>query len=116
MEIVIIKDSVIHDKVKRQAGDIITVGEKDGAAMVKRGLAKEVDSKPEEKGPEENTQEETGEDTQEEGDVSPSESIVDPDKLSRDELAQELSLRGITFKQTASRDSMINLLKNVLEK
>jgi hypothetical protein len=108
MEIVIIKDSVIHDKVKRQAGEIITVGEKDGVAMVKRGLAKEVDSKPEEKGPEENTQEETPE----ESEVNPPESTVDPEKLSRDELAQELSLRGIAFKQTASREHMLNLLKN----
>jgi len=129
MQIVIIKGSVIHDKVKRETGEILTVSDKCGKAMVKRGLAKEIDEEPEKKGQDESGK--AGNDGQNEdgnggnaGQDEGGEAVItnppDPPKdlgqLNYDELAQELSVRGIRLEKNMKRDKMIKLLKEELDK
>lgn len=116
MEILIVKDSVIYNGVKRAAGEIVNVSDEHGANMIKRGLAKRIVGEPEKKATDEGGG--AGEAEPDEGGANPNppEPPMDLEQMSYDELLQELSLRGIPFKPNIRRDHVIRLLKEALDK
>ena len=108
MEVVIMRGSVIHDGVKRVVGEVLNMSDADGQRLIKLRVAVAA--------------EEGGNTAPPASDPPPKEEVgntepkqpLDIDNMTRDDLAHELSVRGIRFKQTASAQQMADLLRGTI--
>jgi hypothetical protein len=105
MKIKITNGPIKHDKAVCKTGEVLEMSETDGKRLVALGVAEPI-------GGEVTAKTTTPSTTGGKDDTDPLAGVVlDFDKMTRDELAQELALRAIVFKKTASRDDLVTLLK-----
>jgi hypothetical protein len=107
MKVKITKGPIMHDKAERKVGEVIEMDDAAGQRLIGLGVAETT-----EKEATSTTPPKTGNATEPPPDVKV---IVDIDKLTRDDLAQELSLMGVKFKQSASREQLAALYREKLK-
>jgi len=102
--------AVFHDRVSQKVGTILNLDDDSANRLIKLGVAEAVDNTVTSPKP-------TGSKDGQEGDTTPPPvPALDVEKMTREELAQELALRNILFKKTASRDELAALLKEAAAK
>jgi len=110
MKVKITKGPIRHDKAVCKVGDILEMDEVAGKRLVDLGVAEPTEgdvTAPTTQPPTVTATGTTGEN---------SDTSLDVDKMTRDELAQELSVRGVLFKKTADREVLAAALKEAMAK
>jgi hypothetical protein len=114
MDIVIVRGSVIYENKKYIVGQVINIAEAEAQRLIKLGVAVQTTAeKKEEQNPPDSLKGEQNPTGQEQNPPDPQ---IDFANITRDDLAQELSLRGIGFKSSASKEHMIQLYKEAMAK
>jgi len=121
MNIVITKGPIRHNKVNRNVGDVLTVDDANGWRLIKLGVATmDTSSNSVISGASEEDDDEQDEDDKQNGNGTNDDDGKQPpiivDKMTRDEIAHELSLRGIGYKPSSSRDQLADKLKESISK
>jgi len=117
MKVKITKGPIRHDKVDRKVGEVLEKDEVAGKRLITLGVAEATDGQVTEptttaKAAADAT-DKTSDATDKDADAS---TVLDVDKMNRDQLAQELSVRGIVFKPNNSRNELLAALKEALAK
>jgi len=126
MNVKITNGPIRHDKIYRNVGDVLTVDDAAGKRLIDLGVAEVTDAKPAVTTPQEGqqiaanaTQGSGKENPDEEGDGEGEgvevQEITDIDAMSKDAIAQELSIRGIGYKCNAPHDKLVELLKKAID-
>jgi len=111
MKIRVKSAAVMHDRVSQKVGTVLDLNEDSAKRLIKLGVAEAVDNTLTPPHP-------TGSKDGEKDNTTPlpTAPALDVDNMTRDELAQELSVRGILFKKTASRDELATLFRETAAK
>jgi len=107
MEVKITSNSVRHNKIARKIGDVITVDDADGQRLIKLGVAVSTTAP----AVEDSVGPKATEAAVVESNTDSQASIDATASMTRDELAQQLSVMGISFKQNASKEQLLTLFR-----
>jgi len=110
MKIKITKGPIKHDKIDRKVGEVLEMDEVAGKRLITLGVAEATDAQ----GTAPTTTEKAADATEKAADAT--DTLLDVDKMTRDQLAQELSVRGVMFKPHSSRNELLAALKEALVK